>query len=879
MAMGLHGIHDFRLPSMTPARAARGPSPDFVSPSGGRLALAPADLAAIYDLAPLYSRNITGAGQSLAVVGESDFNDADVLAFRQAFGLDPTLLPQRTLVPYSGSPGFPRGAFTEAELDLEWSGAVARNASVQYVFTGDNPTYGVWDAILYAIEEATSPIISASYSGCELGVTPNEVVFLETMGDAASMEGITVVNASGDWGASGCDYDVSAQPLAAQQGRVAPWPATIPSFVAVGGTELAWGDPIPEGPITPWIAGATPFATYWACSQAATQCSPTGSIPEVGWNEIEWEIANDWLFWGASGGGESAIFPKPVWQIGQTLPGQFRQVPDVALTAAYAQVPYVVSMSWTPANGAEYPPYAEALGLTGGTSAAAPSFAGILALVNQAVAANGSATPAGLGNANPVLYALSASTKGSGSPAFRDVTAGSNVVPCKPGSPDCPQQPPYEYGYQTGPGYDMVTGLGSVDGNNLVNAWAGLAPTVTTLRASAVTTAEANPVSFEATVASNATAYPMTGSVLFYFETTDDAGVGDLSRMVAAPLTPAAGGGAQSGTARATARVPPGVLGQARVVAFYGGDARYLASWSAPAVVAATSTLAALPVAITLQPNEPYVFATAGGAPPLQWALVRDSTCDATYRCAQVEALTATTGAFQAGPRAGSTVIAAIDADGAEARVTVTVAGPPVDGGALPPAWDGGGWDAGAIDSGSIEDAQAAEGAPTDALPDQSVYAAEAAIPSGDGSVPTDAGSPETSTPADGAPGVADGGPDVLAMPDASLAGEATDPAPDAAALVDTGLPLAGPRADSNRGGGASTGCGCTAAGREPASASGALAVLFVLGAASAASRRRLGLRCPQALPGAANGHALAARGHLRTQVHEQGMGAARRRR
>src|SRR5262249_11961448 len=156
-------------------------------------------------------------GQTIAIVGESDFHDADIRAFRQTFGLSTNNLPARDFVPYSGNPTFSYDTFGEAELDLEWAGAVAPAANVVHVFTGDNPAYSAFDAILYAIDRGAYPIISVSFSGCEFGMTQSEISFLETMGDAASMEGVTVVNGTGDWGAASCDYaDAAPAPLAAQ---------------------------------------------------------------------------------------------------------------------------------------------------------------------------------------------------------------------------------------------------------------------------------------------------------------------------------------------------------------------------------------------------------------------------------------------------------------------------------------------------------------------------------------------------------------------------------------------------------------------------------------------------------------------------------------
>jgi uncharacterized protein (TIGR03382 family) len=819
--LGLRGVHDFHLRPSTPPRHGRA-VPEYALPPGGAtatLALAPADFAKVYDLDALYAQGITGAGQRIAIVGESDFHDGDIAAFRKTFGLSTSNVPTRDFVSFSGKPTVSYDTFGEAELDLEWAGAVAPDASIFHVFTGDNPTYDAFDAVLYAIDKGTYPIISVSFAGCEYGITQNEIAFLETMGDAAAMEGVTVVNGTGDWGAAGCDY-ATTSPLAAQQGLYAGWPATTPSFVAVGGTALDWGDPLPEPTVTAAMTTAAPFSTYWSCTTGPLACSAKGAVPETGWNEVAWQIAHNHYFWGASGGGISKVYPKPYWQVGQTLAGQYRQVPDVALTAAWSQVGYVISTSWTAADGDASAPYAEDLSASGGTSAATPSFAGMLALVNQALAAKNPGLPAGLGNANPVLYAIHASTKGTASAAFRDVTTGSNVVPCEAGTPDCPGQAPYQYGYNAAAGYDLVTGLGSVDGHNLVSAWTELTPTHTTLTATPSATNEGDPVSVSAVVASNATtsATALTGSVLFYVDTVDDAGTPTLSLYTAAPLT-ATSAGTQGGTATASVVVPPGTMERGNVVAFYAGDAHYLASWSQAQSIGATSTFAAAPLSITIRPNEQTTFTTSGGVAPVVWVVVRDGTCDPTYiYCSQVVAATSMTATFQAGPEVGTVLVAAIDGDGAEGNITVHVAGSPVDGGPLPPPWDSGAGEAGPPDGG-----------PTD-----------------DGATGDDAHGGDDATAGDDAAGTdAHSGGDASVGPDGG-------PTLDAAAPVDAGTqpPHDAPGFDDAATGNAAgtqsevaddKGCSCTAAGANGGGPSGAW--LLTALAAVGARRRRPGLR------------------------------------
>src|SRR5262249_41785443 len=121
--------------------------------------------------------------------------------------------------------------------------------------------------------------------------------------------------------------------------------------------------------------------------------------------------------------------------------------------------------------------------VAGGTSAAAPLFSGVLALVNQYVVAHHTQQQPGLGNVNPTLYQLAQSQPS----AWHDITSGSNIVPCEPSSPDCETG---SYGYLAGAGYDQVTGLGSIDGYALVTNWNSITrnPTSSALSADPVQT-------------------------------------------------------------------------------------------------------------------------------------------------------------------------------------------------------------------------------------------------------------------------------------------------------------------------------------------------------------------------------------------------------
>ena len=178
---------------------------------------------------------------------------------------------------------------------------------------------------------------------------------------------------------------------------------------------------------------------YWTESNVSgTQASSISYIPEVAWNES----APGYGLW-ASGGGMSAIYTKPSWQTGMGVPADGkRDVPDVSLSSA-GHDGYLIYQ-----EGGLY--------VVGGTSAASPSFAGVMALVVQHAAAR-------QGNANTALYSLAGSQRAGGASVFHDITSGNNSVPG-------------QTGFNAMAGYDQATGLGSIDASELVNHWSGATP-------------------------------------------------------------------------------------------------------------------------------------------------------------------------------------------------------------------------------------------------------------------------------------------------------------------------------------------------------------------------------------------------------------------
>jgi len=692
LVAGLHGVNDFRPP---PPRFPPGSRRPMISYEGS-FALGPADWAAIYDVDALYTAGITGKGQKIAIVGESYYNPPDIVAFRSNFNLDADPMtpnvPTDVLVPNTGSSlVIDPGDVSESELDMEWSGGIAKDASVYFVYTGDSSQNGFFDALVYAVEQPVAPIVSVSYGTCEKGLSPSDAIFYGQVGDLAAMVGVTVLVASGDSGAAGCD-DYQPPESAATQGLFVGFPASIPTVVAVGGSVFDFS--------------AVNQSTYWSAGGAALKY-----IPESVWNDTFVPHSNGLA---SSGGGYSVIFPRPYWQAGALPASQFRGVPDVVFSASAYTVPYMISESWTVADGPSQTPYAETLVAIGGTSASTPSFAGVVALLNQAI---GAPVP-GLGNMNPMLYAMNASVPG----AFHDTTSGSNRVPCAPGTTDCPVGT-NTYGYSATAGYDLATGLGSIDVAKLVNAWSTLAPTSTALAIQGSGGTEGATLTLTATIGSAASGHAMAGDVTFYFQTFDGQNAPDIGYSLGDVPVVASGvdGGVQGATATLMAPSPVGLTGSAQIVAFYGGDKNYLASYSAATPVSTTSTLTVAPPSITLQPNQQTTFTTAGAVPPVNWHIRSDGSCsNFGENCAETTALTATTGGFQAGSGDGTVVLEAIDSAFAEVRITITIAGSPVDGGHLIPV------DAG-VDAGLDGGVDAGTAPPTaDAGQDSSLPASDA---------------------------------------------------------------------------------------------------------------------------------------------------------
>jgi pseudomonalisin len=410
---GIVSLHDFRLESQIRSRTAVGALPRYSN--GSTHYLFPADWATIYDVNPLYKAGTTGAGSTIAIVGRSNINLADVSKFRANAGLQAN---NPSVILVNTNPGLVAGDQDESTLDVEWSGAVAPAATLKFVVAASTTTTdGIDLSAQYIVNHATATVMSTSYGSCEQDMGTTELAFYNSLWQQAASEGISSFVSSGDAGAAGC-YSGSSS---SASGTGVNGLCSSPYSTCVGGTEFH------EGSNT----------SYWSSTNGVGDGSALSYIPEEVWNESG---ANGGSGLWASGGGASLHYSQPTWQKGLSGIGAangMRAVPDVAMSAS-AHDGYVIAE-----NGSLY--------VISGTSAASPSFAGLMALVVQAKGGIGQ------GNANPSLYALSNASR---SP-FHVTPSGNNSVPGQTG---------FTAG---GAQYNLATGLGSVDAAAMASAWGG----------------------------------------------------------------------------------------------------------------------------------------------------------------------------------------------------------------------------------------------------------------------------------------------------------------------------------------------------------------------------------------------------------------------
>jgi subtilase family serine protease len=530
--MGVVSLHDFMPHTNYKPRA------NYTFTSGGYewWIVAPADLATIYNLNPLFSTGISGQGQTIVLIEDSDvYSTSDWSTFRSTFGLTQYTNGSFTQIhpaPKSGSnnctdPGA-TGDEGEATLDVEWASAAAPSAAIELVSCADtSATFGGLIALQNVVNGSAPPaVVSISYGECEAGLGASANATYSAAYQQAVAEGVSVFVSSGDEAASSC----SASLEYASYGIGVSGFASTPYNVAVGGTDF--GDT---------YAGTN--STYWSNTNTSAYGSALSYIPEIPWNDscgsllaAQYEgytqtygsdgfcnSSNGMSFWnvmGGSGGpsgcatgtpsttgvvgGSCEGWPKPSWQSLVGVPSDgVRDLPDVALFASNGvwghYYPFCLS---DPDYGYSCTGAPDTWIGAGGTSFASPIMAGFQALVNQKSGER-------QGNPNPVYYSLAAKEYGasgdsscnstlgntaSSSCTFYDITLGDMSIPCV--GPDC-YQPSGDLGvlststsacepmnatdgdcgaYSATTGWDFATGVGSVNVTNLVNNWPTSAP-------------------------------------------------------------------------------------------------------------------------------------------------------------------------------------------------------------------------------------------------------------------------------------------------------------------------------------------------------------------------------------------------------------------
>ncbi len=501
---GIVSLHNFPMKSMrhTVGNFTRTADGRVISELTGStnqfFAVGPADFAKIYNIPAA----LDGTGGNIAIIGLSSIDVQDTRDFRALFGL-PANDP---IVVLNGpDPGF-GGEEGEAALDVQWSGAVAPKATIHYVLSeGTLTSDPIFLGAEYVIDNNSDDAMSLSFGQCEASLGNAANVFFNALWEQAAAQGITVTVAAGDPGSAGCDNFNTAK--VATLGLAVSGIASTPFNISVGGTDF---DDVGNQ------------AAFWnqnpGANDPVTRLSAKGYIPEATWNDscaatvtptslatCAGALATNIV--AASGGssgtnaGAFAGYPKPPWQNGVTPADGHRDIPDISLFASdgpKSQSFYVVCQADAASNPSTSCASSGSFSFlaVGGTSASAPAFAGVIALIGQSEATAGRSRRQG--NANFVLYKLGQTATNScdsssrtdptvPAPAgcvFNDVTKGNISVPCAGGSPNCSSTTRGTNGvlvtvngatktpaFTTGARYDLATGLGTVNVANLAAAW------------------------------------------------------------------------------------------------------------------------------------------------------------------------------------------------------------------------------------------------------------------------------------------------------------------------------------------------------------------------------------------------------------------------
>ncbi len=373
------------------------------------------EIASAYGFSGLYKDGDRGAGVTVAVYELEPNEAADIAAYQSCYGTHATI----TNISVDGGTGSGVGS-GEAALDIENLIGLAPDANV-LVYRGPNsnsgdPGSGPYDTFSMIINQDRAQVISVSWGQCEAALGQPDAIAENTLFEQATVQGQSIIAASGDNGAEDCSNGglPDSQPAVDD-------PSSQPFVTGVGGTSLRTLGP-----------------------------RPTESVWNSGGMVLSGEIQS-----GAGGGGVSNFWPMPAAQsnaaaaLGVRNPavggaacgntaGYCRQVPDVSADAD-PSTGYLIYWNGSQSAGGQ-PSGWQGIG---GTSGAAPLWSALLALADASHACSTSA----IGYASPSLYRAA----GAGYAAdFNDVATGNNDFTGTNGGR-----------YAAGPGYDLATGLGT----------------------------------------------------------------------------------------------------------------------------------------------------------------------------------------------------------------------------------------------------------------------------------------------------------------------------------------------------------------------------------------------------------------------------------
>jgi subtilase family serine protease len=503
-------------------------------------ALTPQFVGALLHLDALHSAGTDGTGELIAIPSRSDVNPQDVASFRDTFHLSASPL---AVLPDGPDPGLgPEQASTT--FAASWAGAAAPGAQILLVpAASTSATDGLDLALASIVDHALARTIVVGHSVCEAALSPAHQALYAALYRQAAAEGIAVIAASGDSGPSACTRAGSLTPVDA----------------GLGVNALA--------------------STLWNTAVGAAAFSSDGAAldnPRLSaWSPLN---AADPAY--AGGGGKSSIYSAPGWQSISTQAGSNtlnRLLPDLALPTALDSVA-------SPGLAFCFSGSTASTGCTlyraGGSSASAAIFAGVAALLSQKYGAQG--------NLAPGLYALSR-TNG----IFTDIDQGTARLLCLPGSAGCDASG--FIGFPAAPGYDLATGLGSLDAHALVTHWHSLATgsgkvTVNNTINAGQVISPGGSLALSGNVVSDTGGPAPTGIATFYDLTTST----DLADVT---LVPGAGG-----TSNASMTIT-GVLGLGahNIVVDYSGDAVYAGNFSPTVLVEVESST----TTVTVTTNSP----------------------------------------------------------------------------------------------------------------------------------------------------------------------------------------------------------------------------------------------------------------------------------